>query len=181
MSVYCNECGKQLSSTAKFCGACGTKVGGASSAQSVHRESGSKQHQNSSNSGMADAETAKYIYILYCLGYFTGGLTFLAGALWAYQKSKQASSPIRSHFEYQISTFWKTNIIGLGFAALLIIQLFAQMALGPFSIVMALTGFGVLLLGLVACIYLGIRTFKGFQLLNRQISNPKCWWLPTAL
>ena len=48
---------------------------------------------------------SKIIYGLYALGYFTGGLTWLAGVIYAYlERGKDAL--LDTHLRFQIRTFW---------------------------------------------------------------------------
>ena len=50
-------------------------------------------------------QMALVIYILYFVGFFVG-LTAIAGVIIAHLKVGEASETFRSHFSYQIRTFW---------------------------------------------------------------------------
>lgn len=166
--MFCNSCGKQLPDAAKFCGACGTAV-----ASSSVKGTGEQ-------SGVSDDNAAKYIYGLYFLAYLTAGLSAVVGVIWAYSKINHASSVDRSHFEYQIATFWKSLLLSIAVPILLALQLVAQAKSGAFNTATALTGIAVILVGLAIFIFMGVRTYKGFSLLGQPIADPKCRWIPTS-
>lgn len=50
--------------------------------------------------------SAKIIYILYLVSLVTGGLTSLVGVIMAYVNVGDAPEPLRSHYRFQIRTFW---------------------------------------------------------------------------
>ena len=53
-----------------------------------------------------NASLAMIIYVLYLVGFFTG-ITALVGVILAYvNRTNEPSAVVRSHFDYQISTFW---------------------------------------------------------------------------
>jgi uncharacterized membrane protein len=96
------------------------------------------------------------VYLLYLLTFLlsiTGAATFLGlitsivAVIIAYIKKNEASGWIRSHFEYQIKTFWVFFWVGL---------------LG-FVLVFFLVGFAVLFIDLLWLLY---RTVKGLIALN---------------
>jgi uncharacterized membrane protein len=97
------------------------------------------------------------VYILYAIGFFTG-LTALIGVIIAHVKASTADEVSRSHFRFQIRTFW----VGL----LLLLT-------GSFLLYFVV-GIPILLLWLVWTI---VRIIKGLVVLNdgRPIANPTSW------
>jgi len=104
-----------------------------------------------------DRGLAFAVYILYFFGYVTG-ITTLIGIMIAYLQNRSASSELRSHFTFQIRTFW----IGLLF--LVVGGILLHMGIG---ILVLLLGFGWSLM----------RNVKGILALNRNepIANPDSW------
>ena len=84
-------------------------------------------------------ESAKVVYILYLVGYLTGGLTVIAGLILAYMNDEQSG-----HTRFQVRTFW----IGL------LIMVIASICIA--TLVGALLGYPLLLFlfvwSLVRCI-----------------------------
>src|SRR5205823_9746562 len=54
---------------------------------------------------VSDINLALIVYILYCVGYFTG-VTALIGVIIAHVKVDEADPVLRSHYQFQIRTFW---------------------------------------------------------------------------
>jgi uncharacterized membrane protein len=107
---------------------------------------------------ISDGGLAFAVYVLYLVGYITG-ITTLIGVVIAYsQAPRSARSPIKSHYTFQVRTFW----IGL-------IYLFA-------GILLLHLGLGVLIL-LWGFVWSLIRNVKGLLALNRNepIANPTSW------
>jgi uncharacterized membrane protein len=52
-----------------------------------------------------DRGLAFAVYVLYLVGYFTG-ITAIIGAIIAYLQSSSANPEIKSHYIFQIKTFW---------------------------------------------------------------------------
>ena len=104
-----------------------------------------------------DSGLAFAVYILYLLGYFTG-ITAIIGVIIAYFQARSANHLIRSHYTFQIRTFW----IGLGY--LVIGLLLLSLAVGVL----------ILLWGFVWSV---VRNVKGLLALNRNdpIANPESW------
>ncbi|MFQ3623538.1 MAG: DUF4870 domain-containing protein [Acetobacteraceae bacterium] len=99
------------------------------------------------------------VYVLYGLGFFTG-LAFIAGVIVAYLKRDEAPPWLRTHFTFQIRTFWFSLLWGLiGFVTTWL-----------------LVGFLVLAFGFLLTL---ARTIKGFLRLNedRPIDDPESWFL----
>jgi uncharacterized membrane protein len=97
------------------------------------------------------------VYVLYALGYFTL-ITALIGVIIAHSKVNHADEMMRSHYQYQIRTFWiglLYNLIGV-----------------PLCLV--LVGFPIMLWWFIWSL---IRIIKGFTLIadNKPIDHPQSW------
>lgn len=103
-----------------------------------------------------DMTTAKIVYGLYALGYFTA-ITALAGVVYAYL-SRGKDEVLDSHLEFQIRTFW----ISLGIAVLAAITM--------------LVGIGFLIWAFLA-VWGVVRVISGFLLANegKPITGTKHW------
>ena len=116
-----------------------------------------KPSQQGKNPIIDDRGLAFAVYIMYFLGYVTG-ITTIIGVMIAYLQNRPASSELRSHFTFQVRTFW----IGLIFlvAGGILLQI----------------GIGVLVL-LWWFVWSLMRNVKGILALNRNepIENPKSW------
>lgn len=104
-----------------------------------------------------DRTMALIIYVLYCIGYFTG-ITAVIGVVLAYLQRRDAPEWLRSHYTYQIYTFW------LGLAALVAGSL----------LTVVLIGFVILLLWFV---WTAIRLAIGLSELHKGRPIPR----PTSL
>jgi uncharacterized membrane protein len=106
---------------------------------------------------IADTTLALVVYVLYCVGYFTG-LTALIGVIIAHVKVDDADPMLRSHYEFQIRTFW----IGLLYLVVGI------------PLCMVLVGIPILLWWFLWSL---VRIVKGFVRLNehKPIADPKSW------
>ena len=67
---------------------------------------------------IADSGLAFAVYVLYLLGYFTG-ITALIGVIIAYSRAPSANSVMKTHYTFQIRTFW-IGLIYLVVGALLL-------------------------------------------------------------
>jgi uncharacterized membrane protein len=106
---------------------------------------------------VANNTLAIIVYVLYCVGYFTV-ISALIGVIIAHVKVNDTDPVLRSHYQFQIRTFW----IGL-----------LYMAIGiPLS--MVLIGIPVLAWWLLWSL---IRIIKGIISVNecKPIANPKSW------
>jgi len=106
---------------------------------------------------MAGSSNARIIYILYLVGVVLG-ITTLVGVIMAYINRGEAADWVKSHYQFQIRTFWigmLYGVIGMILSAVLI-------------------GFLVLLFTLIWWI---VRCVKGMQALEKQepVSNPTRW------
>jgi len=106
---------------------------------------------------VSDSTLALGIYLLYFAGYFFV-IPALIGVIIAYVKIEDSDPLARSHYQFQVRTFWiglLYNVIGLPLCLVLI-------------------GFPILLWWLVWSL---IRIIRGIMLLNegKPIANPKSW------
>jgi uncharacterized membrane protein len=97
--------------------------------------------------------SATIVYVLYLLSLVTGGLTSIVGLVIAYVNVGGAPEPLRSHYRFQIRTFW----IGLLY--------------GAASALLALAVVGLVALLFVA-VWLVVRCVKGLQALDRREPYP---------
>jgi uncharacterized membrane protein len=106
---------------------------------------------------VSDNSFAVVVYALYGVGYFTG-ISALIGVIIAYVKVDDADPVPRSHYQFQIRTFW----IGLLYLAI--------------GIPLCLALIGIPLLGWWL-VWSLVRIVKGFLLVIEQkpIANPKSW------
>ena len=105
---------------------------------------------------LADS-TPKIIYILYLLSLVVG-VTSLIGVIMAYVNVGEAAEPAKSHYRFQIRTFW----IGLLYAAV--------------AALLMLVFVGVVLFLFVA-VWLIVRCVKGLKYAERgePVPNPATW------
>ena len=106
---------------------------------------------------VSDDNLALIVYVLYAAGYFVG-VSALAGVIIAHIKADDADPVLRSHYQFQIRTFW----IGLLYLAIGI----------PLSLV--LIGLPILAWWFVWSL---VRIIKGFIAINehKPIANPASW------
>jgi uncharacterized membrane protein len=97
------------------------------------------------------------VYILYMAGFLTGATAFV-GVIIAHVKVASVSEHLRTHFRFQIRTFW----IGLGYF------------LVGWLLVALLVGIPILIWWLTWTL---VRTIKGLLLLNegKPIARPASW------
>jgi uncharacterized membrane protein len=127
------------------------------------RELGAGANAAAFTAGEASHEvkrTAFVIYILYLASPIFGGLSLPVGAYFAYTRKAGAASWLKSHYVFQIRTFW----IALFAVAAAIGFLFLPFGLFPLT-----------LIGTV--VWVTIRCFFGMVRLNRgePIFNPRTW------
>ncbi|HEY6004379.1 MAG TPA: hypothetical protein VIV57_15995 [Anaeromyxobacter sp.] len=102
----------------------------------------------------ASSDTAaKIVYVLYLLSLVTGGLTHLVGVVIAYVNVGGAPEPSRSHYRFQIRTFW----IGLLY--------------GVVVLFLAVVWIGFIALAFLA-VWLVVRCVKGLMVLDRRQPYP---------
>ena len=106
---------------------------------------------------VSDNILAVVVYLLYGVGYFTG-ISALIGVIIAHVKVHETDPVLRSHYQFQIRTFW----IGLLYLAIGI------------PLCMVLIGIPVLAWWLLWSL---IRIIKGFISVNeyKPIANPRSW------
>jgi uncharacterized membrane protein len=109
------------------------------------------------NEQPASTDTAKIIYVLYLVG-FAAGITAVIGLVMAYVNRDEAPEWLKTHYQFQIRTFW----IGLLYALI------------AFALTFILIGF---LIWLLCAVWLIIRVIKGFKVLERRepVPNYETW------
>jgi uncharacterized membrane protein len=108
-------------------------------------------------SAVADNTLAIVVYALYAASFFTG-ISSLFGVIIAHVKANEADPVLRSHYQFQIRTFW----IGVLYFVVGV----------PLCFV--LIGFPILIWSLIWSL---IRVVKGSILIfeNKPIADPKSW------
>jgi uncharacterized membrane protein len=106
---------------------------------------------------VSDNALAIIVYVLYCVGYFTV-VSALIGVIIAYVRVHDTDPVLRSHYQFQIRTFW----IGLLYLAIGI------------PLCMVLIGIPVLAWWLLWSL---VRIIKGIISVNeyKPIANPRSW------
>jgi uncharacterized membrane protein len=106
---------------------------------------------------ISDSTLAVVVYVLYCVGYCTG-FSALIGVIIAHLKVDDTDPVLRSHYRFQIRTFW----IGLLYLTL------------GFVLSIALIGIPILLWWFLWSL---IRIVKGFIRINehKPIADPTSW------
>jgi len=106
---------------------------------------------------VSDDTLATVVYLLYFVGYFTG-FSALVGVIIAHLKDNDADPMLRSHYQFQIRTFW----IGLMYLVI------------GFALSIVLIGIPVLIWWFVWSL---VRIIKGGLLLieNKPVVNPSSW------
>lgn len=105
-----------------------------------------------------DRKMASIAYICYLLGFFTGGFSSLVAVVIAYVFRGDADDAVRSHYRFQIRTFW------IGLLLVLVGSLLSVIFVGVL----------VLLFGVV---WLVVRCVVGLKYLNggEPVPNPGSW------
>ncbi len=101
----------------------------------------------------ATGDTAKLVYILYLVSLATG-VTALIGVVMAYMHRDAAPEWLRSHYRFQIRTFWLA-LLYMGVGVLLTLMLI---------------GFLVML---AVAVWLVVRCVKGLKYLDRREAYPQ--------
>jgi uncharacterized membrane protein len=104
-----------------------------------------------------DSNLTNIIYILYLVG-IAVGITTIVGVIMAYVNDGAAPAWLRSHYRYQIRTFWIGMLYGL---------------LGT---LLSLVGIGLLVFPLLLIWWI-VRCVKGMRALGdrRGVDNPAAW------
>jgi uncharacterized membrane protein len=112
---------------------------------------------------VSDTSLAIGVYVLYLLGYFTG-ISALIGVILAHIKVDDRDPVLRSHYQFQIRTFW----IGL-----------LYLTIGTLLCVV-LVGFLILAWWFLWSL---IRIIKGMVMINegQPIANPESWLFGSSL
>lgn len=107
------------------------------------------------------------VYALYLLG-FTNGITFLIGLVVAYANRDSAGPAVRSHYTFQIRSFWLAIAWCMIGVALVVVGI-------PLSLV--LVGIPVVMLGGLICgavgLWFAIRSIVGLVILSRGDAYPR--------
>lgn len=111
--------------------------------------------ENDANNGRG----ALIIYILYLAGFLTGGITNLVGLVMAYVGADDQPEWLRTHYRFQIRTFW----IGVLYVVI--------------SLPLTFIFIGNVMLLFVA-LWLIIRCAKGIKWLDAKMAvpDPGTWW-----
>jgi uncharacterized membrane protein len=106
---------------------------------------------------VSDTQLALAVYVLYLVGFFTA-ITALVGVVIAYVQIDKADDMLRTHYRFQIRTFW----IGL-----------LYVVIGALSVII-IVGIFILLWWFIWTL---VRCVKGLLALNehRSIQNPGSW------
>ena len=104
-----------------------------------------------------DHRQARLIYVLYLAGLIVG-VTIVVGVVWAYLARGDGVDRVRTHFRYQMRTFWLAVLyVVIGLALLLV-------------------GIGVVVLAAVFLWWI-VRCIKGLRQLERRqpVENVETW------
>jgi uncharacterized membrane protein len=106
---------------------------------------------------VSSSQVALIVYILYFISYFTG-ITALIGVIIAYVQVGQADSFLRTHYQFQIRTFW------IGVLYLVIGVILTHFVIG-------------ILVFIWWFVWSLVRNIKGLLALNerRPIADPASW------
>ncbi len=102
---------------------------------------------------------AKIVYVLYLATLLTGGVTALVGVVMAYVYQDDAPDWLKTHFRFQIRTFWLGLILGVVGAVLTLV----------------VVGFAVFVF---LAVWLVVRCVKGLRYVGRREAypDPVGWW-----
>lgn len=106
----------------------------------------------------ASVDTARMIYILYLIGLVIG-ITSIVGLIMAYINKDEAPDWLKTHYQFQIRSFWISLLYG--FISLLLCLI--------------LIGF---VLFLVIAVWWIVRCVKGLKYVDQRqpVPNPTGWW-----
>ncbi len=115
--------------------------------------------ETANNEKPTTAGTAKTIYILYLVSIVIG-ITAIVGLIMAYVNREDAPGWLKSHYQFQIRTFW------IGALYLMIGVLLSQVIIGLFILLFWL-------------LWLVVRCTRGMKYLDRKEAypDPKGWML----
>lgn len=101
---------------------------------------------------IAPAKLVAYVYLLFLIGCFTGGIGSIIGVIFAtLQKKETDDALLLNHLNYQIGIFWPSFFIGL------------------LGLLTAIVGIGAIIL-IANTIWFAYRTLNGFLKLNKNES-----------
>lgn len=107
------------------------------------------------------------VYALYLLG-FTNGITFLIGLVVAYANRDSAGPAMRSHYTFQVRTFWLSIAWALIGAALIAVGIPLSLVLVGIPVVVL----GGLIMGAVG-VWFAVRCIVGLVVLARGDAYPR--------
>lgn len=107
------------------------------------------------------------VYALYLLG-FTNGITFLIGLVVAYANRDSAGPAMRSHYTFQVRTFWLSIAWALIGAALIAVGIPLSLVLVGIPVVVL----GGLIMGAVG-VWFAVRCIVGLVVLSRGDAYPR--------
>ena len=113
------------------------------------------------------------VYALYLAGFFTGGLTALAGLIMAYVLQGDAGPRVASHYVFQINTFWLATLAYVACAALSVMGLPLLFLHGAGIVLFVLAG----LLGAATTIWFAVRCVIGLvrAVQGAAYPDPRTW------
>ena len=113
---------------------------------------------NPGQPAVTNTQLALIVYILYLVGYVTGGVTWIIGVIIAHVQISNADPMLASHYRFQIRTFW-IGIIYIVVGSILLI-VFVGFLVFAWLFIWSL-----------------VRNIKGLLLLNenRPIADPGSW------
>ena len=113
---------------------------------------------NPGQPAVTNTQLALIVYILYLVGYLTGGVTWIIGVIIAHVQISNADPMLASHYRFQIRTFW-IGIIYIVVGSILLI-VFVGFLVFAWLFIWSL-----------------VRNIKGLLLLNenRPIADPGSW------
>ncbi len=129
-------------------------------------------------------DTVKLVYYLFLGGILTAGISTVVGVVFAYVNRREADGKARSHFDFQIGTFWKSAIASFGLTILAFIvsgiAVASAMMGGFISGLLGILAFLVYVALFVFGIAVLVRVVKGLMIAqgDRAIANPSCWVFP---
>lgn len=125
----------------------------------------------------AGKDNAKLVYILYFVALIPGvlgtfgiptagilGLAAIVGVIFALMNKAAADEQIATHYDFQFNTFWKGFVLGIGASLVMVILPGVAKFIG-------------FILYVCVIVWFGVRTYKGYELLNQGKAhpNPSTW------
>ncbi|WP_158916398.1 hypothetical protein [Caulobacter sp. S45] len=124
--------------------------------------------------GPEDKTMSVVVYVLYLLGFITGGLTAMIGVIMAYVLKGSAGQRALSHYVFQIRTFW---------IALIWLVVSAVLWWGGLLLTVVVIGFGIIFIAhciqVVIAVWYAVRCVVGLiaALQDQPYGRPRAWIL----